>query len=229
MNRLAIVFALVLSALPRVARAADPIVVSSSEDTAAYRFLPDLARGDDAALYAFTINFLGQPHDFRTFLHFSPMPSLTGACVESAEVYVYYGFEFSGFGPGGTAPGTLTCSPVLAPWSAATMTWNNQPPIGAASGVITGITAFGFLACDVTTTVQAWANGAPDYGIALSSPTDRVMGFYSAYETQVNPVFRPALAITLSDDPLACPEPGAIGAVVVAMLALARLRAGRRR
>lgn len=226
MRRLAL--ALVLASLPRLAVAADPVFVESGDDTAVYRFLPNIARGDYATLYAFTLTDAGQPHDFRTFLRFDPLPDLAGSCVESAVVYVYYGFDFTGFGSGGTGPGELTCSPVLAPWAEATTTWNNQPPIGAATGSVTNITAFDFLACDVTATVQTWADGAPDYGIALTSPTNRVMGFYS-FEAQVDPVLRPALAITLAENPLTCPEPGAIAGAGMVMLALARLRAGRRR
>jgi hypothetical protein len=217
-----------LALLPRPAAAADPILVESGDDTAVYRFLPNLARGDYSTLYAFTLADGGQQHDFRTFLRFAPLPDLAGACVEFAAVYVYYGFDFTGFGSGENVPGALTCEPVLAPWAEATTTWNNQPPIGAATGLVTGITAFDYLACDVTPIVQGWADGVPDHGVALSSPTARVMGFYS-FEAQVDPVLRPALAITLADDPLACPEPGLGGAMAVTFAALAALRARRRR
>lgn len=222
-----IVPALACALLPGLASAADPVLIESGEDTAVYRFLPNLARGDYSTLYAFTLDDGGQQHDFRTFLRFDPLPGLAGACVEYAAVYVYYGFDFTGFGSGEDVPGTLTCEPVLAPWVEATTTWNNQPPIGAATGSVTGITAFDYLECDVTAVVQSWADGGPDHGIALSSPTGRVMGFYS-FEAQVDPVLRPALAITVADDPLACPEP--VGAVTpVACAALAALRARRRR
>jgi hypothetical protein len=217
-KRAALAIALALVTSPRIAGAADPILIESGEDTAVYRFLPGIARGSYTTLYAFTLVDAGQHHDFRTFLRFYPRPDLTGACVESAEVYVFYGFEFEGFGSGGTEPGVLTCSPVLAPWSAATATWNNQPPIGDPTGMVENITAHDFLACDVTATVQAWADGAPDYGIALSSPTDRVMGFYSFEATGVDPALRPALAITLADDPQACPEPAWAAAAAVAAL-----------
>lgn len=226
MKRLALACLLALG--PRIAVAADPILIESGEDTAVYRFLPNLARGDYSSLYAFTLEDGGQHHDFRTFLRFAPLPDLAGACVEFAAVYVYYGFDFTGFGTGENVPGTLTCEPVLAPWAEATATWNNQPATGAATGSVTGITAFDYLECDVTPIVQAWADGAPDHGIALSSPSGRVMGFYS-FEAQVDPVLRPALGITLADDPLACPEPAGAVAAVAALAAAAGLRARRRR
>lgn len=209
--------------------AADPIAIEpgpEGEDTAVYRFLPNLARGDNASLYAFTFADGPQNHDFRTFLRFDLPPGLDGICLEKAEVFVFYGFDFTTFGAGQNVPGTLQCAGVLAGWSEATMTWNNQPPIGAATGTITGIGDFQFLACDVTPLVQSWIEGAPNHGIALTSPTGRVMGFYS-FEAQVDPLLRPALVITPADDPLACPEPAAGAAA--ALVALGSLRSRRRR
>lgn len=219
MKRLAIALAIVAAALPRHAVAAEPVFIETGDDTAVYRFLPNIARGAYTTLYAFTLQDAGQNHDFRTFIRFDPLPGLAGACVESALVYVYYGFDFTGFGTGGSGPGVLTCSPVLAPWSEASTTWNNQPPIGAPTGSVANITTYDFLACDVTATVQSWADGAPDYGVALSSPTDRVMGFYS-FEAgpPIDPVLRPALAITLADDPQTCPEPTWVAPVAIAAL-----------
>jgi hypothetical protein len=214
-RRLALFVALLASS--QVAVAADPIVVASGDDTAVYRFLPDLARGTYTTLYAFTLEDAGQPHDFRTFVRFDPLPNLAGACVESATAYVYYAFDSSGFGTGENVPGTLTCEPILEPWSGATATWNNQPSTGEPTGTVTGITSFGYLACDVTPTAQAWADGSPNYGVALSSPTSRAMGFYS-FEAQVDPFIRPALAITLADDPQACPESAWAAAVAIVAL-----------
>lgn len=217
--------AVLVALAPRAAFAAEPILIESGQDTAVYRFIPNLARGDYGSLYAFTIQDAGQNHDFRTFLRFELPPGVAGGCVERAELFVYYGFDASGFGSGLNVPGTLQCAPVLAAWNEATTTWNTQPPIGAAIDEITGIAAFDYLACDVTALAQSWADGAANHGVALSSPTARAMGFYS-FEAQVDPVLRPALAITLADDPLACPEP-APGAAI-ALGALAALRSRRR-
>jgi hypothetical protein len=209
------------------ARAADPILIEPGPaglDTAVYRFLPDSPRDPDSpSLYAFTNAGESGNHDFRSYLRFDLPESLAGACLEKAEIYVFYGFEFSGFGAGENVPGVLWCEPVLSAWSETGMTWNAQPARGAPVDVIEGIDAFGYLACDVTSLAQGWVDGAPNHGIALSSPTGRVMGFYS-FEAQVDPVLRPALAVTLAGDPLACPEPGRAVAGVAAVLVAAMRR-----
>lgn len=227
MTRLAGLAALL--ALPIAARATEPILLEpgpAGRDTAVYRFLPDSPRDPDSpSLYAFSSVSASGAHDFRSFVHFEMPADLGGVCVEKAELFVFYGFAFSGFGEGDDAPGTLLCEPVLADWSEAGMTWNTQPPRGAAVDVIEGIESFGYLACDLTGLVQAWLDGAPNFGVALSSPTGRVMGFYS-FEAQVDPVLRPALAITPADDSFACPEPAAAGGI--ALTALARLATRRR-
>lgn len=215
-----------LALAPASALGADAILLEDGQDTAVYRFLPNLARGDYATLYAFTLADGAQTHDFRTFVRFELPAELAGACVEQAEVLVYYGFDASGFGSGENVPGTLQCAPVLAAWNEATATWNTQPPIGAVQDSIAGIDSFQYLGCDVTSLVQAWVDGAPNHGVALSSPTGRAMGFYS-FEAQVDPALRPALVIMPADDPLACPEPAA--GVAAAFGALGWLRSRRLR
>jgi len=224
-------FAALLALAPCVARAADPILIApgpEGQDTAVYRFLPNLSRGDYPTLYAFTISDNGVAHDFRTFIRFDLPVDLAGACIKQAQVFVYYGFDASGFGSGLDVPGTVECAPVLAAWDEATMTWSNQPPIGAPIDTISNITAFQYLVFDVTPLAQSWVDGAPNYGVALSSPTARGMGFYSFEATQVDPAFRPALAITVADDPSACPEPAVFGSAAAALAALALERARRR-
>jgi hypothetical protein len=215
--------------LAPAAFAADPILIEpgpAGRDTAVYRFLPDSARAPDSpALYAFSTTSTSGNHEFRSFLHFEMPEELAGACIEQAELFVFFGFEFSGFGEGDDGPGTVLCEPVLAAWSETGMTWNDQPLRGGAVDAVEGIDDFGYVACDITALAQAWLAGAPNHGVALSSPTGRVMGFYS-FEAQVDPVLRPALAITPADDPFACPEPGA--ASVIAVAALARLAKRRR-
>jgi hypothetical protein len=223
-----------LAALAPIASRAETILiepgVSDGEDTAVYHFIPFLARGDYPSLYAFTIAEDNQAHDFRTFLHFDLPEELLGACVEQSDVYVYYGFDSSGFGTGENVPGTLTCEPVLAAWDEMTMTWNSQPAIGAPLDTVTDITAFGLLSCDITPLAQAWLDGEPNYGVALSSPTARAMGFYSSEAG--SPVLqeqKPALAITIADDPQACPEPASAAAFATAAGALAVRRTRNRR
>jgi hypothetical protein len=90
--------------------------------------------------------------------------------------------------------------------------------------VVSGIEQFGYVQCDVTELVQDWVDGSRDnHGIALTSDTGRVMGFYSS-ESNQNTLVKPALSITIADDPLACPEPAGAAAALAALAALATRR-----
>jgi hypothetical protein len=230
MRRIAVL--LLAAATPFVAIAGEIIEIQppatpkdpfTQKDKAVYRFLPDSQRDPESpALYAFSLTAGTGAHDFRSFLHFDLPPSVAGACIDLAEFYVYYGFEFSGFGSGENVPGVATCEPVLEPWDEVTLTWNNQPSRGASVDVVENVTSFGYLAFDVTTVVQSWIDGtAPNHGLAISSPTGRVMGFYSFEATEQIAAFRPALFVTLADDPAACPEPAGAVAILAALGALA--------
>lgn len=227
MSRAALFLAFLLSA---PIGGAETILIEpgpEGQDTAVYHFQPFLTRGDRTTLYAFTISLDDQAHDFRTFVKFDLPEGLEGACVEEAKVLLVYAFDSSGFGTGENVPGTLTCEPVLASWDEMTMTWANQPPIGAPLDVVTDITSFQSLAFEVGPLVQSWIDGAPNHGVAIRSPTTRAVGFYS-FEAgpPVDPALRPALAITLAEDPQACPEPAGSWPAAIALLAgIARKRA----
>ena len=55
--------------------------------------------------------------------------------------------------------------------------------------MLTGITTVGTtLTCDVTELVQGWLSGAkPNHGVALTNPTDRLIGMMSWEDTGVAP------------------------------------------
>jgi hypothetical protein len=170
-------------------------------DSSPYSFLPSQPRGNRETHYAFegAQDEFGFDHSFQTFLRFELPPDLLGPdeAVGHAVLWVYFSFADSSFGQGGTGPGELWCHEVLEPWSESTLTWNNRPDFGPAFDGQVGITSFGLLWCDVTHFVAAWASGQrPNYGVALTNPTDRVLGFYSTdAPAEVNPNYRPALAI----------------------------------
>ena len=111
-------------------------------------------------------------------------------------LWVYFSFADNIFGEGGSSPGELWCHEVLEPWSESTLTWTNKPDYGPPFDGWTGITNFGLLWCDVTALVAGWASGQPNYGVALTNPTDRVLGFYSMdAPSEINPNYRPGLVI----------------------------------
>lgn len=214
-----------LLALAASARA-DVVVIPVSEDAAPYSFLPSLARGTNATLYAFRAFDEGSTaHDFETYLKFdvdaADLPP--GHVLVAATLVVTYAFDFTGFGDTSTLPGTLECREVLAPWNEATLTWANRPAYDAPFDTLAGITGFGALLCDATPVVLDWITGlTPNDGFALVSPTERVMGFHSR-ESSADPSFKPQLILQTE-----LPEPGtalALAAGTATLAALARRRA----
>ena len=190
---------LLLAALP--VRAADRLVQlrpgPEGEDVSAYGFFPSLARGQYDTLYAFSATGdAGEDHSMQTFLRFPIGPGFLGPneTVKLAEFRVTYAFGYSENGNVDDGPGALSCSVVVAPWSEASLVWNNKPAFAPPFQTIQGITAHGTLAFDVTEVVKGWATGAiANHGLALTSSTERVLGFYSFEKTGVDPNLRPYL------------------------------------
>lgn len=163
-------------------------------DSAPYGFLPNLVRGDYTTLYAFSEV---DAHQFEIYLQF-PLPAgvpAPGEQVAKAELYLTYAFDFTGFGGTSNEPGLLRLHAVQAPWSEAALAWVNRPPIGPVLATIPDITGFRTLVFDVTTLVRAWTAGAPNHGVAITSPTARVMGFHSFEATSQPAALRPFLVI----------------------------------
>ncbi len=206
-------------------------MLTVSEDTAPYSFVPSLARYNNDTLYAFTAqdeNMLD--HAFETYLRF---PNLAGTIapgevVTSAELLLYYAFDFVGFGDTSALPGELRCHEITGAWNQTTLTWLNRPPIAATpSDTVTGILAFGIQSCDVTSVVSAWKQGTGiDNGLAVTSPTPRVIGIHSS-EAAVGAFLKPTLIIDTVEAP---PVPGlTLPGLVALVCALAGLGMARRR
>ena len=168
-------------------------------DSSPYSFIPSQPRANRETHYAFVAeDENGFDHSFETFLRFGLPPDLLGPgeAVGHAVLWVYFSFADNIFGEGGSSPGELWCHEVLEPWSESTLTWTNKPDYGPPFDGWTGITNFGLLWCDVTALVAGWASGQPNYGVALTNPTDRVLGFYSMdAPSEINPNYRPGLVI----------------------------------
>jgi hypothetical protein len=223
-------FVALLVATP--SRADDFLLQPGSEgaDSSPYSFIPSLPRGNRDTNYAFTSEDESGTHTFETYVQFDLPPDLLGPgeAVVLATLWIYYAFEFTGFGEPSTEAGEIECRPVTQAWNAATMTWVNRPAYGAPVGVFTGVTSLGLIYCDVTELVAQWAAGArPNYGFALTNPTERPIGFYSFDATSIERNLRPSLAIETGVGGVVVPEPGS-AAGAAALLALAALRARRR-
>jgi hypothetical protein len=195
------------------------------EDSSPYSFIPSLPRGNRDTSYVFSLSDETGSHDFETFLRFELPADLLapGEGIVEAALWVYYGFDFSGFGSATAAVGEVECRPVLEPWSAATLTWVNKPAYGDVVDAHPDIASLGLIWCDVTSLVAQWAAGVrPNYGFALTNPTERLIGFYSFDATGVERNLRPSLVIEtgVGGVPVeAVPEPGP-AAGCAALLAL---------
>jgi len=202
--------------------AATEYVLPVSQDTAPYSFVPTLPRYNNATLYAFVAVAEDQSvHTFETYLRFPDLAGVIppGEVVSSADLLVYYAFDFIGFGDTSTLPGELYCHEITGPWNQTTLTWNNRPPIAPtpADGVL-GIMSFGLKVCDVTEIVNAWQQGGrPDNGLAVISPTPRVIGMHAS-EASVMPFLKPTLVVNTVPAPAPVPALSAPGVCALAAL-----------
>ena len=174
-------------------------LIQEGIDSSPYSFIPSLVRGLRDTQYAFTgFDESGASHNFRTFVRFDLPPDLLGPdeTVTEAYTWIYYSFDFTGFGDANDLPGEVHCSEVLESWSETSLTWIDQPAFGPTLDVHPDILDLGLVWCDVTDLVRDWATGAkPNHGIAFTNPTERLIGFYSFEATFVVQDFRPSLVI----------------------------------
>lgn len=178
------------------------------EDVVPYSFLPSARRFNNETQWAFhaTDPGTGFDHAMETFLRFSLPPDLLapGEAIAQAVFWIYYvplplppvaGSPSAG-------PAELWCHEVTASWSETTLTWNNKPryepePFDGRAAVEN----YGLIWCNVTGLVRDWFSGArPNYGIALTNSKPHAISFYSfeAPPSQVDPNFRPSLAIEIT-------------------------------
>jgi len=165
--RAATLGALLLVAAPATAT---EYTLDVSEDTAPYSFVPSLARYNNPTLYAFiALDDQQLQHAFETYLRFPDLSGVIppGEVVDSAELLVYYAFDFAGFGETSADPGDLYCHEITGGWDQTTLTWLNRPPIAVTPvDSALGITAFGLQSFDVTPVVSAWVEGTSAEGAA---------------------------------------------------------------
>lgn len=178
------------------------------EDVSPYTFLPAQRRPNNESQWAFHAvdPASGFDHAMETFLRFEFPPDLLapGEVITQAVFWVYFTpLDLPPIaGEPSTAPGELWCHEVTASWREATLTWNNKPdydpvPIDG----LASVTHNGLIWCNLTGLVGDWVSGAsPNHGIALTNATARPISFYSfeAPPSQVDPNFRPSLAIEIS-------------------------------
>lgn len=136
----------------------------------------------------------GTPTQEWGYLYFkSPVPA--GATVLSATLRVH--------GQGNWGVGTFAAivDRVTQSWAESTLTWNKKPAVTSTerASITQTNPSDGFeWAFDVTAMVQAWANGAANYGVRLArNGAGARHTFYSLNSTK----FQPTLDVTWSDAP----------------------------
>lgn len=157
----------------------DTFLISSGWDVAPYEFLPSSNRGNYTTLYAFDED---NGHGFEAFIRFDLPQNLLpqGHVVTSATFFHTYAFDYTAFGETSTEPGIVIAYEISEDWDANTLTWSNRPLASRPIGQVDNIVDFGPLIYDVTQLAQRWLEGsATNHGIALKSPTARVIGMHS--------------------------------------------------
>jgi hypothetical protein len=182
---------------------AETFLIQSGEDSSPYSFTPNTARGFRSTAYAFTNDEAGVDHSFEYFIRFNLPAELfePGVVIESALAWVYYGYDYTVFGDTTTEVGEVACRTVLGPWSQATLTWNNRPPVGEVFDGWVNVTKKGMYWCDVKDLVEGWIAGGPNHGIAITSDMPRVMGYHTYDDGSVSPNFRPSLLVETVPEP----------------------------
>jgi RHS repeat-associated protein len=105
----------------------------------------------------------------RALLAFSTSGLPAGAHVSSATLNAFEYWSWS------CTPETVSVLPITGAWNASTVTWDNQPPTGAA--VANQTVAHGYssscpsawVGFDVTSAVQGWANGGANNGLEIAT------------------------------------------------------------
>ena len=182
--------------------AGETYIIIADEDNAPYSFIPFLVRSSNPSLYAYTDPPAadGSTHSFETYVGYPVGPGTIpeGEEVVSATISLIYAFDFDSFGETNQDPGIARCYEVLGPWSESTLNWNNRPNTGGVNDYfdeIVDIDSFRALTCDATELVTDWINNSkPNYGIAMKSPTQRVLGINST-EAEVADALKPTLVI----------------------------------
>lgn len=183
---------------------AETFLIQSGEDSSPYSFTPESPRGFKSTAYAFTNDEDGEDHSFEYYIRWNLPAQLfePGVTVQQAYAWVYYGYDFTERGDTTNEIGEVACRAVLAPWSQATLHWNNRPPVGEIFDGWERITEKGLYWCDVKELVEQWISGElPNAGIAITSSKPRVIGFYTFDSGFVSPNFRPSLMVETMPEP----------------------------
>jgi hypothetical protein len=164
------VIGLCLAALALTARAQTSLQVAPDQSVGVLSEDPGYGERWSTSILPFgnyTGTLSGNAVFCRTYLHF-PLDGLpAGSTVQSAVLYVYTDDFWPA--PGG-AP--MAVYPVAAAWTPGGVDWLDTaawPALGGGVATTDVSSSGGWFTWDVTALVQGWANGAPNYGLALAA------------------------------------------------------------
>lgn len=129
---------------------------------------------------------------YESFLYLTnPVPR--GATVTSATLRLYARSSSTG-------SRTLTLQRIGASWTISRLTWNHRPSATGSTVTqsISTLSEQSVVEINVTALVQAWANGAPNYGIKITSSGSTTHFFYGMLSS-----YKPTLVVEWSDKPSA--------------------------
>jgi RHS repeat-associated protein len=143
----------------------------------------------------------------RALLAFSTSGLPAGAHVSSATLNAFEYWSWS------CTPEAVSVSPITGSWNASSVTWDNQPPTGAA--ISSQTVAHGYSAScpsawvgfDVTSAVQSWANGGANDGLEIT--TNESNDYYWKKFTSTNAGSNaPYISVTYTTTPSVPAAPG---------------------
>ena len=165
-----VIIGLCLAALALTARAQTSLQVAPDQSVGVLSEDPGYGERWSTSIFPFgnyTATLSGNAVFCRTYLHF-PLDGLpAGSTVQSAVLYVYTDDFWPA--PGG-AP--MAAYPVAVAWTPGGVDWLDTaawPALGGGVATTDVSSSGGWFTWDATALVQGWANGAPNYGLAVAA------------------------------------------------------------
>jgi acid phosphatase type 7 len=167
--------------------------LTASEDSYTSQGNPTGMHGSSGSL---TVN--GPPGERRAYVKFTVTGIPAGSTGVTAMLRLWVSQSSSA---------TITAREVPSTWSESTLTWNNQPPLGATVASVTTVTAGQYSELDVT----SYVTGNGTFALTLTGSSTSQARFTSTESTSGPP---PELAVTWT--PPDTPPPGGDDPVVAA-------------
>ncbi|WP_228551912.1 DNRLRE domain-containing protein [Mumia zhuanghuii] len=148
-------------------------------------------------------------HKARSFVKFIGMLADNGG---SGQDIVSATFKMRNFYSGSCTSSAIRISRITETWTVGDLTWANQPTV-TSTGSSTFAPAYGYSAScdeggsqaawDATAIVQAWANGASNWGIRVAADNEASNYTWRKYRSSqhTNPDTRPRMAVTYNSYP----------------------------